>query len=508
LKSFLQENEKSSRNLYTRESQRKLWNEVFSYSEEKEGNGVIVLGNPGIGKSRSMTYLLKILLENKKQIIYEARKDRILYSFIPKDDGSYEVFSLSLKEFDPIKCEILKNPNSYYLIDPDLPQSITNVPAHKILAASPQKAHYHEFQKTPGTDIMWMKSWNKEELKVLQNKIKIDSKFLNDQEFNERYFYFGGRIRFIFANKIDYDKYFIHLIEALKNLTFDNLINTLCGTINFKIEGLSYIFNQYLDKEQRELGTEIASEYSHLKIIKKYWEAITNLLDPNSPSYSSSNSSHGYFFEKLALKLLEFENKFDVYNLSHKIDHTLKLCEAKLKISNSKNWDSYLKECSKLNSAKNSNKEREIILPNLSNQPVIDALDSNNRGYQITVSKKHKINRNQLQNIFENFEINENNPFKLYFIIPESIKNEFKPKFTESYNKLVKKEILEIEKENKDFKGVNNDKLIEQILKEKNLENEKTTKIIDEQFIKIYYILMPKKLDENKINKIINKFKK
>jgi Cdc6-like AAA superfamily ATPase len=87
---YLQENERNSTSLYLRDNQIELWNEVYAYLSEP-GSNAIVTGNSGIGKSRSMTYLLKLLLKNKKNVIYEARKDKKVFAFTVQVDGTYDV---------------------------------------------------------------------------------------------------------------------------------------------------------------------------------------------------------------------------------------------------------------------------------------------------------------------------------------------------------------------------------------------------------------------------------
>jgi hypothetical protein len=76
---WLQDNEKDSRDLFTRNCQRELWNELLSYLEATKSSHAIITGNPGIGKSRSMAYFLKLLLQGGKTLIYETRKDFTTY---------------------------------------------------------------------------------------------------------------------------------------------------------------------------------------------------------------------------------------------------------------------------------------------------------------------------------------------------------------------------------------------------------------------------------------------
>jgi hypothetical protein len=140
---WLQSNEKGSTHLFTRKCQRELWDEVFKYLDSTNDSHAIITGNPGVGKSRSMVYFLRFLLQNNKTFIFESRRDEIVYAFIPpngNEDGStnYMVWSCESRKFSHMKCLILKNPHNYYLIDMTRDSiKITEVVAHIVLSASP-----------------------------------------------------------------------------------------------------------------------------------------------------------------------------------------------------------------------------------------------------------------------------------------------------------------------------------------------------------------------------------
>ena len=112
--------------LVTRQCVRDLWEEVL---RQLEGNGVTkvaIIGNPGIGKSRGLTYGLRLLLGGKsavgetrapqnKVIIYECRKDREVSAFVPPGqdlrgnavNNSYQVYRIGLTTFLPEDCVAL-----------------------------------------------------------------------------------------------------------------------------------------------------------------------------------------------------------------------------------------------------------------------------------------------------------------------------------------------------------------------------------------------------------------
>ena len=194
---YLQENEKTSPDIFVRECQIELWEEVLRYHEGELNNHSIVTGNPGIGKSRSMSYFLRLLLSKKKPVVYEAKKDNTAIVFIPQNDRSYKVWITY--NFQPESCSLLNDLNNYYLIDPKTPDDPVHVSAHTVLCASPNKAHYKEFFKIMNSDMWCMPVWTKEELKAVKSYFKINGKELSDKELESKYYIFGGRIRYIYG---------------------------------------------------------------------------------------------------------------------------------------------------------------------------------------------------------------------------------------------------------------------------------------------------------------------
>ena len=97
--------------------------------------------------------------------------------------------------------------------DPYKPQEIFEVDARTVVAVSPNRDHFKEFQKRQWV-LMWiMPVWKKEELKILQYliPITIEGDFLTNDEFEDRYRDFGGRIRLVFTDTEKRDFYFDQL---------------------------------------------------------------------------------------------------------------------------------------------------------------------------------------------------------------------------------------------------------------------------------------------------------
>jgi hypothetical protein len=122
LNTYLQDDEKRSRALFTRKHSRALWEEVYTRFKHEPNTNVVVTGNPGIGKSRSMAYLLKMLLEDGQLVVYEARKKSVVFIFVPvatqfdekrnMNIPAYKVWRCD-ENWKPNICAALENPNNY-----------------------------------------------------------------------------------------------------------------------------------------------------------------------------------------------------------------------------------------------------------------------------------------------------------------------------------------------------------------------------------------------------------
>ena len=119
---------KNGPKLVTRQCVRELWEQVFTELKNDYTTKVAIIGNPGIGKSRNLDYGLRLLLggqrpnqEEKtsapkdKVIIYECRKDRQVFAFVPPGqdlrgdavNNSYQVYRIGLGAFMPEDCVAL-----------------------------------------------------------------------------------------------------------------------------------------------------------------------------------------------------------------------------------------------------------------------------------------------------------------------------------------------------------------------------------------------------------------
>lgn len=334
---YLQADDNKSRALFTRKHSRALWEEVYTRFKNEPNIHVVVTGNPGIGKSRSMAYLLKILLEDGQLVVYEARKDKNVFIFVPsaiqfdekrnKEIPVYKVWRSSFSDFKAEDCAALKNPNNYYLIDPSLPAPIASIVAHTVIAASPNRMHYHEWKKRGNTPVLCMPSWSKDELlaiRTIMGNLSVD-------EVCQRIHKFGGRPRLVYATEDDFGVYLGDLNDALNSLTDDKLYKLMKqggnveGSDAASSKDSSMLFAYALVEKENEppkflrapgnYFIQFASAYVHQLIIERFWGTLMNLLDPYNKHFARGSPTMEFYFESLAFGFLCMGGEFEVLDL-------------------------------------------------------------------------------------------------------------------------------------------------------------------------------------------------
>jgi hypothetical protein len=201
---FLQGTEAGSPFIITRKCTRDLWDIVMNLTRTLRKH-VLVTGSSGVGKSRSMAYLLRNLLLNGKTVVYESAEENIFFLFKPtgdKEGGGYEVMSVSLQDTSAEKIVELKDPDNFYLVDPSKTSGEpVFVPAHTILASSPNPKHYKGFVRRDGTTTLYMPLWKIEELETVRH-ILDSSVTVTKDDLLEMFQDLGGRPRSIFNKEI------------------------------------------------------------------------------------------------------------------------------------------------------------------------------------------------------------------------------------------------------------------------------------------------------------------
>jgi len=231
---------------------RKLWKSVYDYFQVKyRVHKALVIGTPGIGKSNSMIFLLKLLLEKGKLVVYESISSRKVWIFVPTstkfDDKIketvpvYTVWSCSYKlhqEYSNGQFAILENSDVYYLIDStsSIPIGPISVPARTLLVTQPGYSYYESFIKFSTTKWFFIPPFTIEEVTVLFNKLEemnrlpIAFSSISKEDrlkvLHKRTYLFGAIPLHLFW-PYDLKCLLTELMKGVKQYTVDSLTETL-----------------------------------------------------------------------------------------------------------------------------------------------------------------------------------------------------------------------------------------------------------------------------------------
>ena len=146
--------------LFVREEQLYVAGLIEEHRRSEKGKAVICIGSPGIGKSFSLLFLLHMYLRAGMTVVFESVELKCMWVF----SGEHkEVRRLEEPRFgaNDLKKLIpeLYDPSTIYLFDPARTASTTAaqvlpVPAFRVVAASPNPAHYSQTVKGPGVEMI------------------------------------------------------------------------------------------------------------------------------------------------------------------------------------------------------------------------------------------------------------------------------------------------------------------------------------------------------------------
>jgi len=429
-----------STNMFVRVCQQKLWTEVDHYCGQVVSFPALVTGSPGIGKTWSFLFFLRLLLRKKKLVIFELRTTpNYALAFIPQVDGSYKVWECT--SWNATACKILKNPDYYYLIDMSKSNSFLIVPfsAHVVVCASPRILNNMKEFKVRNHKTFVMPVWRQEECVALLDHMKVGGSKLTEEEVNQRYVVFGGRIRFIFTGQ--FDNYKKELAASMGKLSLKKLKTIISSPTDIPDEvsaetepSMLFVYAEKGESETRatvykyEMLSEnyvvtLGSETIVLYVIRRYWDLVKSFVDPTGLYYQRNPILCGNVFEVVVKMMLASGGNFNVYSLeTRRTISPLQLQPATTSHKGSSELN-YFEECAKLPSVidntTSSSVGRQLCASWSPTQPVVDLMDANDRGYQVTTSERHTLHTGWLQVMKYVCKFSKQKPLRLYYVIPK-----------------------------------------------------------------------------------------
>ena len=259
--------------LFVRNQTRVVWNMTLNKRR------VAVIGSPGIGKSFSIFYFLRLLMQENQTFVFEARKWAIVYLFQP-DSKAYTVSSMELKHWSASGCKELQVSQNHYVIDPDRAErgTVVSVCANTIIAPSPDVNHLGEFKKTRGLVKLYMAPLTLEETLVYASYFGIDQ-----QRATQLFQDFGGVLRKVMAAEAEVKD----LRKERESVVGDKgLVRTFFnsgGVLHYsnKAKPLSQVFLIVPSEEDpTDYHVEFAGSGSENALVNKFETELNTLLRP------------------------------------------------------------------------------------------------------------------------------------------------------------------------------------------------------------------------------------
>jgi hypothetical protein len=170
---------------------------------------VCAVGTPGIGKTASTLYLIRmLLLERKKTVVYHVRSvagNRFVYEFVPGPAGGV-VANVYPEQGWEFAIPSLYDPSTYYVVDPGIYEASCNPDVeflpNVIIVTSPDSKHWggSEFFKDRDDVTGVLKVYPLWELDELLQARPYLGRNVSVAEVKERYFQVGGVPRHVFAS--------------------------------------------------------------------------------------------------------------------------------------------------------------------------------------------------------------------------------------------------------------------------------------------------------------------
>ena len=204
-----------------------FWEECIRVVSTPNKNFLLcAVGTPGIGKTSSTPFLIRMLLRGKRTVVYRIASSDYFWEFSWTKEQTY-VVRVHPKETPLRALPSLIRPSTYYVVDPgstgDSCVPDLAMKARTIIVSSPNERHWGgtEFEKLRGTATMgmfrYLPMWSLHE--ILKSKCYLSSSPPSDEELTERFQKVGGVPRHVFLPEEAFDRCIQSQNDAVRALT-------------------------------------------------------------------------------------------------------------------------------------------------------------------------------------------------------------------------------------------------------------------------------------------------
>jgi hypothetical protein len=428
----LQKSEGGSHSIITRDCQRALWKEALRIMKINDSHhDILVTGSPGIGKSRSMAFFLRLLLENGETVVYHAEKDAKFILFKPKlkegggedeDEGNVVYEAMEAMDVSPSKIEELKNPNNFYLIDPKEDSGDpTLVEAHSLLVSSPKPERYKGFadKRPTQTYKLYMPDAEKAELVAMRSILAPGG--TTEEDVEGWVDNLGGRLRTVFGGvgvretevegiKTDVEGMNFELLQKIMFGNASDLESSSVRKVNApssRICGYSSTAPFTRSKRKVIFVSKLVEEELAEAHARKMWDKYDSL-----PSYFATFKAA--VFEDISLSMIARGGR------DLKCTHWEYQGEGKYKVTKITKRFTKKELCTKPSLLGNL-KEEGVLNKSFNKREALIDGSSNDGTFQMTIDKKHPNSRKGAKEATDDWGASAVNKMPLYYVVPDSM---------------------------------------------------------------------------------------
>lgn len=232
LDAALMEDEKWCPHHFSRGCAREIWEPIASWSAESEmlRFDVVVMGTTGVGKTRSITFALKRLLQAGRVVILQLQRERMVYAFVPLGgEQGTAAWKCAMTHFNPNQCRALRDRRTCFIVDSkmDVTAPVGIFAAQRVLVCSAQTI-VAENLIAEGAQVRLMPACTREEVLAMWSAWSGPAK-LSRREVCTRFRAIGGVPRFIFARARRFDWHVAAVRAGVCRLDPSRLVRLLAG---------------------------------------------------------------------------------------------------------------------------------------------------------------------------------------------------------------------------------------------------------------------------------------
>jgi hypothetical protein len=429
---------------------------------------LLVIGTPGMGKSRSINYFLRVVIHEHRKlppddnrpmpvIVFAHRKDEIVWLFAPENPHSrqspYSAFSISMHKFAASDCTALQSQDNYYIIDTGSAENARTpmlCEASTIYVCSPDRRHYSEYKKHC-TGTFYFPCWRDEYIPAATPyMIPIYSK-LTPEEAAARAQVVGAIPRRVYGSQINYED-FKENVESFVTRDAQDVYDVLTTGTYVVDRGSQdqrhprstvFLYEAFLEASFLRASVKLVSYYARIRLTMNCFRLVYSSIRGNTSK--DRQSEFGKLFEvatthmiwKVGLEADLVSFKCDI-NAKLERDHTKRKMTIAQRLSegqkdvmmdNSAQMYSRMKALDLVRDACARSKHTLSFIGK--NFPLIDAADARNRGFNFTLQHSRRvINLDTVAKFRTNLGLESSEVFHLIYIVDEGKADTFEVSLT------------------------------------------------------------------------------